>query len=439
MTVQLNIDAILRAIGSAAPQAPGVDFASLMTVSTQIIAPALQIADADGTRPTEPLTPSPDVSGLTANPKPDAPVPSFRIPDSDGQKCVPVEALVFAVESQPASDTIGLAPTPNFVPEPKVMLPIAAPAVKSPRAKIDQPDVAKDQHEPAAENPLADTRVPKASDVLPDTDPLALISTQLPEKAGLPALAIPGQPMMASTETTALRLERDFAVAETNTTAPVRLLKPGVHVPLYMQAADRAVAQSIAPDKSVPPALPATEIRIVTPVPEQRQSFEQGAGNLPPFTTDNPARILAPMARSDMGGDAGSAPMPDRGSSLLSAQVMALARDIVTMGAERDVRFNLRPEMLGPVAVTIERRDDGPMLRLGVETPAAVQAMRQAEPALTEAAARTGSPFVQVSVDLQSPGQRDRPARAAPLIKRGRDVVLLAPIEPAVVTSGRFA
>jgi flagellar hook-length control protein FliK len=130
--------------------------------------------------------------------------------------------------------------------------------------------------------------------------------------------------------------------------------------------------------------------------------------------------------------------VPDRGASLFSAHVAALAGDVMAVSAERDVRFNVRPEILGPVAVTIERRDDGAALRLGVENATTAQVVRQAEPVLSDAAARAGSPFIQISVDVQSSGQRDRPARVAAIMKRSGDVSL-PEIEQAAVKSGRFA
>jgi hypothetical protein len=127
--------------------------------------------------------------------------------------------------------------------------------------------------------------------------------------------------------------------------------------------------------------------------------------------------------------------MPDRRAPDFSAQLMRLARDVVDVSAGEDVQFNVRPAFLGPVSVTIERRDDGPSLRLGVETQAAAQAVKQAEPVLTTSA----SPFVQVSVDLNSPGQRERSARTAAFAKRGREIVPDPVILQAAAKSGRFA
>jgi hypothetical protein len=142
------------------------------------------------------------------------------------------------------------------------------------------------------------------------------------------------------------------------------------------------------------------------------------------------ASILAAARASDAGSS-----MPDRRAPDFSAQLMHLARDVVDVSAGEDVQFNVRPAFLGPVSVTIERRDDGPSLRLGVETQAAAQAVKQAEPVLTTSA----SPFVQVSVDLNSPGQRERSARTAAFAKRGREIVPDPVILQAAAKSGRFA
>lgn len=433
MTVQLNIDAILRAIGTVAPQtlaAPGGDFAALMKVSTQDIAPSVPGVGSDGSAPPELLAPSADGPDVAAQPNPEAPLPPFRMPVPTGQTHVPVLGSAIEADAQPAPDR-------GVVPLPKTVTPIPVPLAKSPRAKIDVPEAVKDERESDAGNPIDEEHIPKIAGVLSAVDPTPVTPGQVPDKADPHMLVTPGLPIPAAQSVPCI--EHNVAAAEPDIITPMLRPKPGAHVQLHLRRVDLPVAQAAAPDKGAPPVAAATELRAMLPFAEHRQSIEPLAGNSVAVTTDTSTHILAPAARGDMAGDAGSPSTSDRAAALFSVQIAALARDVVVVGAERDVRFNLRPEMLGPVAVTIERRDDGPTLRLGVETPAAVQAVRQAEPALTDAAARTGSPFVQVSVDLQSPGQRDRPARAASLIKRGRDDVLLAPIEPAVVTSGRFA
>ena len=98
-------------------------------------------------------------------------------------------------------------------------------------------------------------------------------------------------------------------------------------------------------------------------------------------------------------------PMAERAATF--APVIADAvRDLAVMAQDKDLRFNVRPEALGPVAVTIERSEAGPTLRLSVETQAAAQAVRQAEPMLNDA--RGHLPFVQVTVDMSAPDSRNR-------------------------------
>ncbi len=133
--------------------------------------------------------------------------------------------------------------------------------------------------------------------------------------------------------------------------------------------------------------------------------------------------------------DRSAPPLPDRMASF-SPLIADAVRDLVTIAGDKDVRFNVRPESLGPVAVTIERGDAGPTLRLGVETPAAAQAVRNAEPALNDS--RGNASFVQVTVDLTSPDGRGRTARAAALAQRGRGETHETIIPPPA-TAGRYA
>ena len=148
-------------------------------------------------------------------------------------------------------------------------------------------------------------------------------------------------------------------------------------------------------------------------------------------------RTFVSVAHDAVSSNAGSS-NADRGQSAFFAQIATLARDVMVVSSDKDVRFNVRPETLGPVAVTIERGNDGPVLRMSVETPFAVQVVRHAEPMLSDAAARSGAPFVQVSVDLNAPGQRERAPRAA-LMKRSRGIAS-QPLESiATAKTGRFA
>jgi hypothetical protein len=130
-------------------------------------------------------------------------------------------------------------------------------------------------------------------------------------------------------------------------------------------------------------------------------------------------------------------PMPDRVATFAPLIADAM-RDLVTLGQNKDVRFNLRPEVLGPVAVMIEHGPGGPTLRLGVETPAAAMAVRQAEPMMNDA--RGNASFVQVTVDLNAPDQRARSGRAPIVAKRRSDDDSRA-IEPraTLAATGRYA
>jgi hypothetical protein len=156
----------------------------------------------------------------------------------------------------------------------------------------------------------------------------------------------------------------------------------------------------------------------------------------PAATIFNPRLPLVPHMSGPMSADTATS-NPDHGSALV-AQIMTIARDVVAVAGDKDVRFNVRPEALGPVAVTIARGDEGPTLRLGVDTTAAMQAVRQAEPQLTDLATRTGASFVHVAVDLNSREQRGRPQ---PTVsgRRARDVLVQQPLETVPVPTGRFA
>jgi hypothetical protein len=116
--------------------------------------------------------------------------------------------------------------------------------------------------------------------------------------------------------------------------------------------------------------------------------------------------------------------LPERALPTLVERMVAFtptiidaARDLAQIGDARDMKFNVRPETLGPVAVTIERTEAGQNLRLGVETPAAVHAVRQAEATLNDL--RGGNPFVNVTVDMTPSDQRGRAPRAAPALRQG--------------------
>jgi hypothetical protein len=137
-------------------------------------------------------------------------------------------------------------------------------------------------------------------------------------------------------------------------------------------------------------------------------------------------------------------PVMDKGTAAVAArtpvfavQIADVARDVLRITGDAEMRFNVKPDTLGPIAVTIERGEAGLGLKLGVETPSAIQAVRQAEPMLNDV--RGNAPFVQVSVDLNSPDARGRPARAAALIRRARQDDREIMLQHAPVTTGRYA
>jgi hypothetical protein len=140
------------------------------------------------------------------------------------------------------------------------------------------------------------------------------------------------------------------------------------------------------------------------------------------------------------------AALPPTGSSTLDrratdfpSQVAHISRDIAAASVGNDLRFNIRSEALGPVSITIERRDEASRpemsVRLGVETQRAVQAVQQAEPNLTA----TASPFAHVSVDLNNADQRHRSARGALALKRESRAEPQSETGMAAIERGRFA
>jgi len=113
-----------------------------------------------------------------------------------------------------------------------------------------------------------------------------------------------------------------------------------------------------------------------------------------------------------------------------------LIRDLTAIAAGPTARFDLRAEALGPLAVTITRGEEGNTLRLGVESREVAQHIRSAEPQLADLSSRTGTPFVQVNIDLSQREQRQRgPAR---LLSRN-DARLIATATTPATPGGRFA
>lgn len=197
------------------------------------------------------------------------------------------------------------------------------------------------------------------------------------------------------------------------------------------------VRQTVADSAPQPRALSpdAAPVGIAAPVvvePAKRASGIAIERTELSFLPPSEVRALAPGALSDKP----FVPALDR--SVTFAPVIADAvRDLIAIAQEKDVRFNVRPEMLGPIAVTIERTDAGPTLRLGVETLAAAQVVRQAEPTLNDA--RGAAPFLQITVDMNAPDSRGRSARATPPQRAIENNVVEQIHHQVPVSTGRYA
>jgi len=218
-------------------------------------------------------------------------------------------------------------------------------------------------------------RADTLSIVLPTPAPTAVASPPQP------ASATPAVPMIALN-----RLAMTPSERSPRANAPVEL--PGVEKP---EKRERLPG----------PAGAIADLTIVAAQPETRSPDSIGATIL---SGARPETMLPASRSTETSGLLTPMLSPAVGDTIEQA-----ARDVASVGGERPLRFNVRPESLGPVAVTLARDDSGLQLRIGVETQSALQAVRTAEPLLTDAAARTGQPFVHVSVDLDSPGQRRAP------------------------------
>lgn len=440
MMLQLNVDAILTSIGAVSPLLPEqqeIDFAALVTASAKTTNAA------------------PGQDAILDQPGAAKPLPNTLPPEA--------EDVLAVVENMRRSD----ADPVEMVPEGKVALPSPTAGLSVSNSDVSSVDVA-----PAASNTkFAATSLTKEFDgdeigagplqrIRPAPEQKtaqqtrALTTDLVPElmverKAAKtsPKQQIDDDPTQVAqpVESKSSLVRPDFVVAMPSANG----LPIAQSADVKVDADERPVTQARAkPFEASRQAEKPVEMAAIAPralqdvvptlaQPERRALRDIVELALQPTIADSPLRVAAPMVRSDLNGNTGS-PVPDRGASLFSAHVAALAGDVMAVSAERDVRFNVRPEILGPVAVTIERRDDGAALRLGVENATTAQVVRQAEPVLSDAAARAGSPFIQISVDVQSSGQRDRPARVTAIMKRSGDVSL-PEIEQAAVKSGRFA
>jgi hypothetical protein len=196
------------------------------------------------------------------------------------------------------------------------------------------------------------------------------------------------------------------AVAATQ--APVTLASVRLRV-------SEAVASTQRPDvRSVETSTPLTPATVAPVLLELRQTLPE-----PRLVQTELVALSIAGNRTPTGA---SQSLPERALPTLVERMIAFTpmivdavRDLVQFGDGRDMRFNVRPEALGPVAVTIERTEAGQHLRLGVETPAALQVVKQAEPALNDQ--RAGTPFINVTVDMAPSDQRGRTPRAAAVVR----------------------
>ena len=205
--------------------------------------------------------------------------------------------------------------------------------------------------------------------------------------------------------------------------------------PIIHRTAELPVSAS-NPEKPIvaPPAIVPSPDRVVAaelPVPKLATQIDRVEVQMPVTELRGPSTV--PLAVADK-----PLSYPVDRAVTFAPMLVQIARDVLALSADRDVRFNLRPDVLGPVAVTIERTEAGPNLRLGVETHAAVQAVRAAEPMLNDS--RSAAPFVQVTVDMNAPDQRSRNGyRPVAVPRRGDGHSTDNIIERSPVVTGRYA
>lgn len=177
----------------------------------------------------------------------------------------------------------------------------------------------------------------------------------------------------------------------------------------------------------------------VAPAQMPHRSIEQVPGVAPlpqrvfPDAVQMPHVITLPSLPFQMRRDLGG------GQAETAYLVSHIASGADVNARNNDVRFILKPETLGAIEIALAHDADGTAVRMGADTPIAVQQLRSVEQNLVEAGTRNGSPFVRVDIDLASPGQRDRSARALVPPKRALQSVLgrRVGINPAML--GRFA
>jgi hypothetical protein len=395
MTPLLNLDAVLVTIATpgASPKVEALpDFAALVAAA----------------RPMDVTAPTPMIPGQSVEIA-DVPAPIVEAAVcADARVVVPpgFQPAVPPVETTDDDETVKTLPLELASGKPKLDAPEQA------VVRLPKPIMA-----PVAPVPVIETFPAEAAD-RPLTDDEAVGSSE----AGIPTIAA-------------------------ETVDPASVVVAPTAFPVVADLGPQSLKEKPKADNTMSVSTPQSAVRAVVrreemPVtsqpaqPAERRAAQRGAEHisgvlgLPDAGPRAPGVVMAAAPSSEAGSS-----MPDRRAPEFPAQIVHLARDVVAVSAGEDVQFSVRPAFLGQVSVTIERSDDGPSLRLGVETQAAAQAVKQAEPMLNTLA----SPFVQVSVDLNSPGQRERSAKTAAFLKRGREIAPDPTIEQAAIKVGRFA
>jgi hypothetical protein len=273
---------------------------------------------------------------------------------------------------------------------------------------------------------------------LSDVEPAA--QPRNDDQASQPNIAPPeNTPHAIRAETVDVQADQTVA-PQPDVPTPVRLVVqlPLLIVPMIQTTAPVIEAKATISNEAPEAPAPARPRAVRSAKAVDRSEVRGSEPNAPPVVTNataislEPSRPIAEL-RPIQTEPAATPPadnrlpppqtLPERALPTLVERMVAFtptvidaARDLAQIGDARDMKFNVRPEILGSVAVTIERTDAGQNLRLGVETPAAVQAVRQAEPALNDP--RHGNPFVNVTVDMTASDQRGRTPRTAFVAKQ---------------------
>jgi hypothetical protein len=380
--------------------------------------------------------------------------PDFNIPESLG-------ALIGVGVAPPAADVPDFAALLSSVtPEPVAVQPPAstAPEIPAPAAPSVTAALPKGVIEPALENAPASLMVampklvtPEALNAAPSVAPPA--SDPMPISSDKSTIAEPFKfPPDATKEVPAHdqmpeRVEaasEDIAIDAPALADVVQQILISVDAPLTATS-EFKMAPEISTlakrqmverhEEAAAPQVVDTQIAIAAPMllePAKRtasRTFEKLELSVAPAMDQRPMAVLPTLEKP-------APPLPERVATF-EPIIADAVRDLIAIARDKDVRFSVRPEILGPIAVSIERSDAGPILRLGVDTQAAVQAVRQAEPMMNDA--RGNAPFVQVTVDMSAPDGGARTPRSLPQSRAKRDQKLEQTPQMQPALAGRYA